>query len=67
LAGEAHSQLCTVAPSSLGCVIGLPLLQEIRNNRLDDLANQRRLTLANRLGDLAAQFALSWNKLLMIV
>jgi hypothetical protein len=45
----------------------LPLRQEIRIDRLDDLAKQRRLMLANRLGDVAAQFTLSWNDLLMIV
>jgi len=45
----------------------LPLGEEIRIDRLDDLAKQRRLMLANRLGDVAAQFTLSWNDLLMIV
>src|ERR1700677_168668 len=44
-----------------------PLRQQIRIDRLDDLANQRRLMLANRLGDVAPQFTLSWNNLLMIV
>src|SRR5271156_5988104 len=45
----------------------LPLRQKTRINRLEDLANERRLMLANRLGDVAAQFTLSWNNLLMIV
>src|SRR5271170_7235276 len=45
----------------------LPLRQQIRIDRPDDLANEGRLMLANRLGDVAAQFTLSWNNLLMIV
>ena len=45
----------------------LPLRQQIRIDRPNDLADQRRLMLANRLGDVAAQLTLSWNNLLMIV
>jgi hypothetical protein len=45
----------------------LALRQQIRIDRLEDLANQRRFMPASRLGDVGAQFTLSWNNLLVIV
>ena len=45
----------------------LPLSQERRIDRLDNLANQNGLMLADGLGDVCTEFTLSWNDLLAIV
>jgi hypothetical protein len=66
---EAWAQIKTHTAGEGHGHVGVPVRvdREIRIDRLDDLANQRRFMLANRLGDVATQFTLSWNNLLMIV